>query len=940
MRLVKLKFKLFLNLTILLLLFSVFNVYAGQTCENYCGANSGDCYDDCKDRVDDCPCNCCCSNNLCSGPCSESCFLPGTEIRMADGTIKFIEDVSVGDFVLGYDLSLGKMVVSEVLELESPIREDYYFMLFEDGTELKVTREHPLYVRKDKVEGWASVYPEATMWDAQMDVMKIELGDKVLKSTGDWVELVYMEYHLEQVQTYNLKSVSGPSTFFAEGILVHNKGDNPPPPPPPICGDGQWQASTDKACEYTTNPDTFKDNGEYTGTVCQVNGQECRSSCTCCGDSVKQSAEPCDLGPNNGVDLNNDGYIGAGECRVACTFCGDGTKQAGEYCDDGNGVNEGNGNVNQCRNDCTLCGDGILQNTHGETCDYESDTVPTCRDKTAGADACTFCGDGVFQPDKEFCDPAILCPSKACDWSNYDEWKDSGYYPDCRADCTACGDGKLQVGYGETCDDTREFSDQQHSAFGSQDYANTCPGGCVQPAFISGNEEKACKCIGELCDTYDNNANCRHCAGNVNTHPYYELLCWSDTGSLWQLNIDKNEDGVLCSCCVYGEAGCCDDPNDQSCLGANRVAGESICDDGVDEGFSWVYQTRNPTLTSAIVSSSSQVPTGSSYSCNDLDIMLVIDRSSTMQNEHEADGRNKLSWAKDAAAGFVQAIKDTGTSSIRVGVASFGAQGNDGTGSLGSDYNSALNIGLTGDYNSVISAINNIAYIRSGTCIECGLKIGNNQFSDSGNRRVEILLSDGKANHNWDGSTSNSKARAINVANDGRSNGIEYRVLGYGLESSGDIDENTLLQIAGSPAYYQYKPNVADWSEAFLDILEELCSDGDITEELLVCEDSSVIESGPRYVYLTFDNLVGEIFTNPVENTEDLRDMQFEVTYRNYQQSLSVQWYDGDSWEPVCGPFASTEKTTQICSLPQGFLDRVIQGDIDESQPILRLVIV
>jgi len=166
----------------------------------------------------------------------QSCFLAGTLIDMADGTQKNIEDVKVGDVVLGYDEKRKKTVPSSVLELESPIREGIYNVIFEDGKVLKVTNEHPLYAGKyieDKrmsYEGWASIEPEATLSDADMIVERIVIGDKLL--TRDGMKTIVSLYYVKgEVQTYNLKRVSNTNTFFADGVLAHNKhgGDHQDP---------------------------------------------------------------------------------------------------------------------------------------------------------------------------------------------------------------------------------------------------------------------------------------------------------------------------------------------------------------------------------------------------------------------------------------------------------------------------------------------------------------------------------------------------------------------------------------------------------------------------------------------------------------------------------------------------------------------------------------
>lgn len=240
-----------------------------------------------------------------------------------------------------------------------------------------------------------------------------------------------------------------------------------------------------------------------------------------------------------------------------------------------------------------------------------------------------------------------------------------------------------------------------------------------------------------------------------------------------------------------------------------------------DESFTWSVEGTVDCDNAGSYTVDSSTTADSLLSCeNQLDIAMVIDRSSSMR-QTEADGRKKLEWAKEAAIGLVQAVQDTGETSVRMSVVSFGAQGNDGTGVLGSNYNSTLNIALTNNYTSIINAINSVAYIESGTCIECGLRIGNGQLTTSANRRVEILLSDGRANHNWNGSTANSTTNAINMSNTGRAAGIEYRVLGYGV--SDQINEPTLISIAGGASNYQYKPDVTDWSSSLLTILQDIC---------------------------------------------------------------------------------------------------------------------
>ena len=101
-----------------------------------------------------------------------------------------------------------------------------------------------------------------------------------------------------------------------------------------------------------------------------------------------------------------------------------------------------------------------------------------------------------------------------------------------------------------------------------------------------------------------------------------------------------------------------------------------------------------------------------------VDVALVFDRSSTMTS-NEADGRKKLEWAKDAAKAFVNQVKASGKTNIRISVSSFGAQGNDGTGTIkpntNGTFDSKLHLGLSSNYASVLSAIDTVKYINEGT---------------------------------------------------------------------------------------------------------------------------------------------------------------------------------------------------------------------------------
>ena len=153
---------------------------------------------------------------------SSSCFPAGTPIAMANGSVTNIEDVSVGDFVLSYDIDAKETAVGEVLELESPIRYHLYTLIFENGDTLRLTSEHPLYARG---KGWSSIDPGATYGENGQTVLALETGDEILTIGGGWLRITDVTYQdiQEGVQTYNLKAIRYYNNFYAGGLLAHNK---------------------------------------------------------------------------------------------------------------------------------------------------------------------------------------------------------------------------------------------------------------------------------------------------------------------------------------------------------------------------------------------------------------------------------------------------------------------------------------------------------------------------------------------------------------------------------------------------------------------------------------------------------------------------------------------------------------------------------------------
>ena len=136
---------------------------------------------------------------------SGGCFGKGTQVLMANGRTKNIENVAVGDEIATYnEKGSNEMVGAKVSKTEDVVENGFLVI----NEKLKVTANHILWVNGD----WR-----------QAGV--IQIGDTLRNINGD--EKVYsIEWRREKVHVYNLE-IENHHTYIAENIWVHNgKGDS------------------------------------------------------------------------------------------------------------------------------------------------------------------------------------------------------------------------------------------------------------------------------------------------------------------------------------------------------------------------------------------------------------------------------------------------------------------------------------------------------------------------------------------------------------------------------------------------------------------------------------------------------------------------------------------------------------------------------------------
>ncbi|MFD7288270.1 polymorphic toxin-type HINT domain-containing protein [Streptomyces sp. NPDC059863] len=152
------------------------------------------------------------NSNRASG-CNQ-CFLAGTDVLMADGTTKDIEDVELGDTVQATDPETGESGPREVTRLivtEDDKRFNTLSIATGDGVErLTATYEHPF---------WS---PSEEAW---LEAARLKPGMTLLTDDGDTVIVTANRASTKHARTYNL-TVDDLHTYYvlagATPVLVHN----------------------------------------------------------------------------------------------------------------------------------------------------------------------------------------------------------------------------------------------------------------------------------------------------------------------------------------------------------------------------------------------------------------------------------------------------------------------------------------------------------------------------------------------------------------------------------------------------------------------------------------------------------------------------------------------------------------------------------------------
>ena len=135
-----------------------------------------------------------------------SCFSKETLILTPDGE-KTIDRLRCQDRVIGYNFSTKHQAVGTIEDVREISAPDYYLI----NNRIKVTATHPFYVQT--VTGIRLI-----------EVADLKLGDRLIGRDNLFVNIFSIEHINKPLTVYNLISIDPNHNFYADGILVHNKG--------------------------------------------------------------------------------------------------------------------------------------------------------------------------------------------------------------------------------------------------------------------------------------------------------------------------------------------------------------------------------------------------------------------------------------------------------------------------------------------------------------------------------------------------------------------------------------------------------------------------------------------------------------------------------------------------------------------------------------------
>jgi len=142
---------------------------------------------------------------------SSFCFTGDTMITLSDGSYQTMDKIEVGDEIKTYNVELGKLQNSKVLELVKILHDNIVTYTFSDNSTITATDDHPFYIVGDS--------------EVDSDYRPLKIGDLVLTDELNKLKVVHIEVINKEEITYNINSTNNGVNYFANKVLVSDESD-------------------------------------------------------------------------------------------------------------------------------------------------------------------------------------------------------------------------------------------------------------------------------------------------------------------------------------------------------------------------------------------------------------------------------------------------------------------------------------------------------------------------------------------------------------------------------------------------------------------------------------------------------------------------------------------------------------------------------------------
>ena len=162
------------------------------------------------------------------------CFAPGTMIWLADGSHAPIEQCVIGQMIWSWNEDTKLLEPKPITKMNPQPISAIWDVELSDGRILQITDSHPIMLANGE---WGAFDVEKCvrdhMWMEGTNSHELKVGDNLFsmkdaimfdRADEIGLEIVSVEENSE-MEVYNLTEISDNHTFFANGMLVHNFGN-------------------------------------------------------------------------------------------------------------------------------------------------------------------------------------------------------------------------------------------------------------------------------------------------------------------------------------------------------------------------------------------------------------------------------------------------------------------------------------------------------------------------------------------------------------------------------------------------------------------------------------------------------------------------------------------------------------------------------------------